>query len=774
MIMKKTMLHFVTFLGLLVPSAADAATWYVKQGASGSANGTSWTDAFTTLQPALGISTYGDTIWVAKGTYYPAIAPDFPASTDPRDRTFKLRGGVVMIGGFAGTETTLAGRAADSASLHVTNATVLSGDINNTPGDSTDNVYHVVVVSGTVDHVMDGFTITGGNADGTTPLYINGRAVYRHYGGGIYNDSAAVAYRNVVVAGNTAKSFDDEEGGGAGMFNYDGSLDISGAVIIRNHAVHCNGGGMKNMHSSPHISNSYFTGNTALTDDEGGGAMDNKEGSDVVLTHVVFENNSTNGSGGGIYNDQSAPHLDNVVFTGNTAGSCGGGMDTDNGSNAVLANVTFHGNSAGEDGGGLYGWQSSATLEHVTFTGNHADNNGGGMYNYNTCNPSLTFVTFTGNTADNDYGGFGLERNSTAVLTNVLITRNTAVHNGGGMGSHDNGSTHATIILTNVTIANNTAASGGGGYDQGTTTQLRNSIVAGNHPDDVDVNTALVLLTRNNIIGIDTGLIYIANGTLNPLGVAVSWSLFVDTIAGNYRLVAGSPAIDAGDSALYDASATPDISAVTTDLRGAPRTMAAQTDLGAYEFCDHSVAPSVNITASPATPVAPGQSVTFTASGANLGSTPVFEWQKNSTAIAGVSGDTYTAVAGTDFMEGDTITAVVTSAEPCADPETAGSNELVMHIESGIASVSTAGSSILLYPNPGNGSFTIAGTLPQERYTMAITDAAGKSVYHEIYTPANGETRRRLDLSGRLAPGVYFLSLDVAKQPKEVIRFMVQ
>ena len=65
-----------------------------------------------------------------------------------------------LFGGFAGTETTLAQR---NLAL---NPTILSGDIG-LPGNITDNTYHVILsVSDDNNTVVDGFTITGGMADG--------------------------------------------------------------------------------------------------------------------------------------------------------------------------------------------------------------------------------------------------------------------------------------------------------------------------------------------------------------------------------------------------------------------------------------------------------------------------------------------------------------------------------------------------------------------------------------------------------------------------------
>ncbi|MDR1933658.1 MAG: hypothetical protein LBQ57_12650 [Spirochaetales bacterium] len=55
------------------------------------------------------------------------------------------------------------------------------------------------------------------------------------------------------------------------------------------------------------------------------------------------------------------------------------------------------------------------------------------------------------------------------------------------------------------------------------------------------------------------------------------------TTGGNYRLKAGSPAINTGSADYYDSDKTPDLTTVTTDLDGRPR-FNGTIDMGAYEY----------------------------------------------------------------------------------------------------------------------------------------------------------------------------------------------
>jgi hypothetical protein len=132
---------------------------YVNFLANGAGTGTSWHDAFTTVNSALSAAQPGDSIWVAWGTYKPA------GPGGDRAASFFLKTGVSLYGGFIGNETQLSQRDWEA------NVTVLSGDLNGDDGpefqNMGDNAYHVVVALN-VDStaIIDGFMIKRGRADG--------------------------------------------------------------------------------------------------------------------------------------------------------------------------------------------------------------------------------------------------------------------------------------------------------------------------------------------------------------------------------------------------------------------------------------------------------------------------------------------------------------------------------------------------------------------------------------------------------------------------------
>jgi len=69
-----------------------------------------------------------------------------------------------------------------------------------------------------------------------------------------------------------------------------------------------------------------FNNNSAQTDY--GGGISNYD-SDLIITNVIFSENSAAGRGGAIYNKDSSPELTNTAFSENTA-QYGGGMFNEN------------------------------------------------------------------------------------------------------------------------------------------------------------------------------------------------------------------------------------------------------------------------------------------------------------------------------------------------------------------------------------------------------------------------------------------------------------
>ncbi len=242
--MRKDVVVLMVAIGLILFGGTSIANtvYYVAGDTGNDANiGTSWGDAFATVTNALHKAGTGDETWVKAGVYRP---------TDDTDRTksFVMKDGVDLYGGFDGTETERAERD------WTNNVTILCGDIG-VEDDQTDNSYHVVV--GATARI-DGFTIRNGYADG---------AGSQAYGAGMYSVGVGPIAANCIFTNNVTIS-----GRGGGVY-WDQGDDTTREIgwyncaFINNAAIDgAHGGGMYlrfEANTVGLISNSLFHANTA-------------------------------------------------------------------------------------------------------------------------------------------------------------------------------------------------------------------------------------------------------------------------------------------------------------------------------------------------------------------------------------------------------------------------------------------------------------------------------------------------------------------------------
>jgi hypothetical protein len=606
-------------LGAYEYRPAPGSIVYVKQNSTG--DGSSWTDAYPELADALSAAKSNKDIkeiWVAAGTYKPLHAAD-GVSTDPRNKAFVLVEGLKIYGGFPADandtdHTSISTRGLAPLYDPLQNATILSGDLSGNDDDAdlttkSDNAYHVVIgadIASDGETILDGFTITGGNTNGSSDILVNGQAIEGGYGGGIYNYASSPRLTNLAVSGNTANN---NFGIGGGMYNNNYSSPTLTNVTISGNTANGNNGGYgggiaNNNYSSPTLTNVTISGNTA--NGGNGGGMHNYYYSSPTLTNVTISGNtaSTSGGGdfggGGIYNWYSSPILTNVTISGNTATnsggsrSGGGGIFNDYGSSSTLTNVIINGNTANgsgsSGGGGIYNSSSSLTLTNVTISENTAIL-GGGIYNsYSSSSTTITNVTISGNTAGD--GGGIYNENSSPTLTNLTISGNKASFLGGGVCNRSTSYSPSSSIFMNVTISGNTASDGGGMYNTSyASPKLTNAIVWGNsalYGNNVDnynnsnptYNYSLV--GDEDLTGIGIGNFNGTQEANNPLFVSPAVAP-APTTTGDYRLKVASPVIDKGDNDLYETT-TGRILQSDVDIVGNLRLYGTRIDLGAYEF----------------------------------------------------------------------------------------------------------------------------------------------------------------------------------------------
>jgi predicted outer membrane repeat protein len=294
---------------------------YVDADVSGS-DGATWATAYSSLQDALTNAFSGNEIWVAKGTYYPSVEV---GGTGTRFQTFQMINDVKIYGGFAGTETSVADRQIG------TNETILSGDIG-TVDDNADNCYHVIYNSQSLalnnTAILDGFTITGGNANNTSE-------VTKWLGGGMLNYSSSPTVKNCYFIDNSALD-------GGALTNYTSSSPkIINCAFVENQSNRYGGGIYNYSNCSPTVTNCTFTNNSA---NDKGGAIRNFNSSNPVIKNSIFWSNSAINGENEISNiTNSVP----VISYSNIEGSKPSGVwDTNlgtDGGNNIDANPIFAG-----------------------------------------------------------------------------------------------------------------------------------------------------------------------------------------------------------------------------------------------------------------------------------------------------------------------------------------------------------------------------------------------------------------------------------------------
>lgn len=583
---------------------------YVNQNVrGGQGDGTSWGNAIADLSDALKyVQRFGDytaeaplKIFVAKGTYKPKYVTGVASSmtVSNRDKSFNLLPNVQLYGGFDPANNI---KALSDTRLTGDYGTILSGDIG-VAGQDSDNVFHVVLAIGAVDSAMlDGFTITGGNANGTdylisnysisgdmTDLYFSMQGL----GGGYYSYKSSPGLNNVVIKNNNGGgmlnwysnsrlnnvSIINNQAGvnvgrdtslialaGGGIFNIVCSLKITGGTISNNSSIV--GAGICNSQDSSTYTNVKIMGNTASL---AGGGMMNMSSMTRIQGGEISGNTVISGPGGGIVSESGSVEINGVTIKNNQATTYGGGVYADN-SALYLSGSTLSGNKAGTSGGGLYLGNSVPVLSNLIITGNVAGR-GGAICDTSVSDMYLSRVKISGNTGGASGGILGLSETN-IIGEDVEITGNTATAdvliNGNGISQMGSGS---VIKLVNATIAGNTGGTDNMSIETEGNVALYNSIAYGGITAFAGTDYQYSLIEGSTAT---------ANGNLNATGVTLG-NIFKNPAGGDYTLKGNAPAINHGNNSLYGT-----LTDSTLDLSGKHRVYhfnkSGIIDMGAYEY----------------------------------------------------------------------------------------------------------------------------------------------------------------------------------------------
>ncbi len=366
---------------------------YVDANATGPVHdGSSWYSAYTALQDGLAGARASDGLTTEIRVADSVYKPDQGANQVPGDReaSFQLINSVAVRGGYAGCG------APDPDERNITlHEAILSGDLNGDDGprfaNDNDNSYHVTVTGTNGTGVLDGFTVTAGNASGWS---------------------------------------------GGGMLNYGvGSPTVVNCLFTANRARW--GGGMHNFRSAPTVVGCVFEGNLA----EAGGAIWNYQSEPIILSCVFNENTATGmlGIGGAIENTSSNTTVADCVFVRNTAFYAGGAVFNEC-SMGPMTNCVFIANSAFY-GGTVFNHGSHPALISCTLAFNRATRYAGGLFNSVGSNPMLTNCILWGNT-DRDGEGESAQitdEPSTRISTTIVNYSDVQGWTGalGGVGNID-------------------------------------------------------------------------------------------------------------------------------------------------------------------------------------------------------------------------------------------------------------------------------------------------------------------------------------------------
>lgn len=344
----------------------ETTIWYVDIDATGANTGRTWSDAFNVVQGAADVSGNGDMIWVAEGIYTRPIGGT--------ESVLTMKDGVDVYGGFSGTELTLNDR----------------GDPSLLPSilDGENMSYHVVV--GASNSILDGFTVTRGNAIGSG---------YEQDGGGMFNFNTT-------------------------------NITITNCIFDTNHAKY-HGGAMHNIGSSVTITDSIFRNNTAINTvfNKGyGGAIHN-----IRTFHIIrdslFDNNYADATAGAIYNwDNSNGEITNCTFTNNTGMYSGAGAVRNYDSSPLIKNCIFTGNYSGigGTGGAISNWNFNSSIENCLFYNNTSNYYGGAIEIQTNGMNKIINCTIVNNNASSRGGGIYIRWDGVVEVTNTIIWGNTA------------------------------------------------------------------------------------------------------------------------------------------------------------------------------------------------------------------------------------------------------------------------------------------------------------------------------------------------------------
>ena len=624
-------------LALTATVVHGGSVLYVDDDAPPGGDGTSWKTAYRFLQDALVDAAQGGLIKirVAQGVYQPDRNEATPDGTGDREAAFRLLNDVALMGGYAG----IGADDPDERDIDLFETT-LSGDLLGDDGpdfqDNDENSYHVVIGSAAGEAgMLDGFTISGGNADGSGTTT---------RGAGAFIPDVSPTFLSCTFSSN----FADQSGGAVWSIGdsdpcfedcvFTGNMAWqAGAVSISASGQDTNSASFLNCLFSSNTTTGLqfnfsaggaigiggnviatftlctFLGNTAAA----GGAYSVSSNAELLLVDCILQQNYAR-FGGAIRNVAGTITLNNCTLSDNTSEN-GGAIGVASGGVVLAANCSFLANMASSNGGAVYAFRSAVEMTDCLVVDNAAALFGGGIY-IDDSDIRSTFVRCIIQSNGGDVGGGLFVREAEVALFNSKLLGNIAQTWGGGVYTG-----FSNIDLINCTLSGNLADNGGAMYNFQTSPVLTNSSLSANNAsqdgggifNQLEAHPSITncVLWGNTDSGptdesaqlfnlfmseptVNFSCVQGLTGDFGGIGNIGDDPLFVDpdgeddvpgTEDDDLRLSPGSPCIDAADNTVVPAG-------ITTDLDGNPRFVDDPdttdtgngdppiVDMGAYEF----------------------------------------------------------------------------------------------------------------------------------------------------------------------------------------------
>ncbi|WP_323026727.1 T9SS type A sorting domain-containing protein [Gelidibacter japonicus] len=541
----KTKLSFI--IVMLMTVTLHAATLRVSTTGDNS-DGSSWANAYTTIQAALNAAVSGDEIWVKQGTYI--------IVSEAEQLAYKE--GVNVYGGFTGSETALSQRDANPE------LTIISHVENGTPDFRL--LSSAVLNTATT---WDGFTFDGNNVGTGVLLSSNCNlnntvvvncAVTDGSGAGVAIVSSENVFGTVNLTNSTIKDntiFSDGGGyfgGGAGIFvGANSKAALIEDCIISGNTIN----GLSNGSSvfgagifiiEGVIKNSAIDNNKVI----GTAAGNNVTGAAIAIVpqtaarKVLIEgcsvtNNESRARGGAILIDPR--------WSGQFLGDY------------TISNTSIINNKTTQVGAGIL--TTAATQQNTGWTlnvinsviANNSANTGGGMFINSSGTVNVTYSTIVNNNSTANYGGGGINfagsgnQTINATLTNVLLWGNKEGIPDTGRTQFSNNGQASTIQYSAIQGFNSAYY----GWDNATIESIINL--------DADNATGPKFLAPTATVGFGAS----------------------DLDVSRWQITDGSAAIETGTDAT-DNNGNP----IITDFAGKARPISSNDfiypDIGAYQF----------------------------------------------------------------------------------------------------------------------------------------------------------------------------------------------